>query len=76
MSVHIHIHRLVVDRAALADSGARGLHDEVIDRITHRLDGGAAEAESAADRKPVVSDAIAMAVAEHVSPRLNVARRR
>lgn len=73
MSVHIHIHRLVVDRAALADS-TRGLHDEVVDRITHRLNGDAADAESAAER-PAVSEAIAMAVAEHVSPRLKVARR-
>jgi hypothetical protein len=64
----------VVDRAALADSSERVLQGEVVEGITHRLDGGADETESAADRKPSLSDAIAAAVAEHVSPRLAVAR--
>ena len=74
--IHVHIGRLVVDRSALAASGVRGLHDEVIDRITHRLDGGAGEADAAPAGKPGLSDAIAAAVAGHVSPRLDVARAR
>ena len=73
--IHIHIGRLVIDRTAFADTSARGLHDEVMNRITHRLDGGA-EVDSSADRKPGLSDAIAAAVTEHISPRLPVARRR
>jgi hypothetical protein len=86
MSVRIHIARIVVDRAALAGSGVSGLHDEVADRITHRLDGGAGSdalghpphrrTVAPSHEKAGLSDAIAAAVAEHVSPRLDVARAR
>jgi len=74
---HIHIARIVVDRAALAGSSVRGLHDEVADRLTHRLDGGA-ESDAIGNKTGLsdssgLPDAIAGAVAEHVS-RLDVAR--
>jgi hypothetical protein len=86
MSVHIHIGRLVVDRAALAETGVRDLHDEIADRITHRLD-TRAESDARAHtphlrtvapshEKAGLSDAIAGAVAEHVSRRLDVAHAR
>jgi hypothetical protein len=90
MSIHIHIGRLVVDRAALTGSSVRGLHDEVTDRITHRLDGGAesdarghtphtqtfapSHEKAGLSDLPGLSEAIAGAVAEHLSPRLDAAR--
>jgi hypothetical protein len=84
--IHVHIGRLVVDRAALTDSGVNGLHDEVADGITHRLDDGAGSDAlghiphlrtlAPSHETAGLSDAIAAAVAEYVSPRLNVARRR
>jgi hypothetical protein len=69
----VRIGRLVIDRAALADTSVRGLHEAVVQRIVQRL-ASAVEPEQAPRHRPDLSDAIATAVAEQVSPQLDRAR--
>jgi hypothetical protein len=71
--LQVHIGRLVIDRAALGNTGVRGLHEAVIPRIAKRLE-SAVEPERSPQHRVDLSDAIAAAVAEQLSPRLHRAR--
>lgn len=78
--VHVHVGRLVIDRAALGDAGSRGLHDTVAERIRQRIENAdmahAHDSPSPGPPRRDLSDAIATAVAAQVTPRVSVARRR
>jgi len=74
--VHIRVGRLVVDRAALPQSGVRGLREAVTRRIAERVDGADPASDGTPGARPDLSDAIASAVAEQVTPRVGLARRR
>ncbi len=74
--VHIRVGRLVVDRAALAESGVRGLREAVTRRIAERVDGADQASDGTSGARPDLSEAIASAVAEQVTPRVSLARRR
>jgi hypothetical protein len=74
--VHVRVGRLVVDRAALGESGVRGVREAVVRRIAHRLEGADAASDGTPGSRPDLSDVIATAVAEQVSPRVSLARRR
>ena len=74
--VHIRVGRLVVDRAALAESGVRELREAVTRRITGRFEGSDPASDLTPCAPPDLSEAIASAVAEQVTPRVGLARRR
>lgn len=71
--LQVHIGRLVIDRAALGNTGVRGLHEAVSHRIAKRLE-SSVEPERSPQPRVDLSDAIATAVAEQLSPRLDPAR--
>lgn len=73
--VHVRIGRLVVDRGALANASPRSLHESVAGRIARQLESTHARDHEGVPRTDL-SDVIATAVAAHVSPRVNLARRR
>jgi hypothetical protein len=74
--IHVRVNRMVVDRAALGDSGVRGLREAVARRIAHRFEGTDSASDGTPGSRPDLSDVIATAVAEQVPPRVSLARRR
>ena len=72
--VHVRISTLIVERAAVGNADGRGLRESVARRIADRLERPSAEPDSSAGRLDL-SDTIASAVADHVSSRLDLARR-
>jgi len=83
--VHVRISRLIVDRAAVGDAGVHGLRESIARRIADRLEhpagppeGGPYELEHPAGppKGGLYENAIATAVVQQVSSRLNLGRRR
>jgi len=75
--VHIHVRRLVVDRASLRDdAGSGGLRESLSARIADRVGSFGVRQENRAPDRFDLTDAIADAIATRVSMHLADATRR